>query len=125
MAHTRFELFSLEAAEARALLFRRLGLALAAAACLFMALLVATLAIGLYFWPTEYRYLALGLLALAYAVAGGILAWRLCDGLARGPAPFSALVEVLGEDAEALRSGPARVQAPEPVPEPGASEEVS
>jgi len=121
MAHTRFELFSLEAAEARAFLFRRLGLALAAAACLFMALLVATLAIGLYFWPTEYRYLALGLLALAYAVAGGILAWRLCDGLAHGPAPFSALVEVLGEDAEALRSGPARVQAPEP----GASEEVS
>lgn len=122
MAHTRFELFSLEAAEARADLFRRMGMALAAAACLFMALLVATLAIGLYFWPTEYRYLALGLLVLAYGVAGGVLIWRLCHGLAHGPAPFSALAEVLGEDAQALRREPARVPAPRP--EPGTSEEA-
>uniref|UniRef100_UPI00333F396A phage holin family protein n=1 Tax=Castellaniella defragrans TaxID=75697 RepID=UPI00333F396A len=121
MAHTRFELFSLEAAEARSALFRHLALALVAAACLFMALLVATLGVVLYFWPTEYRNLALGLLALGYAVIGGILAWRLYTSLAHGAAPFAALAEVLGEDAQALRREPARV----PAPEPGTSEEAS
>lgn len=124
IVHTRFELLSLEAAEARALLFRQLALALVAAACLFMALLVATLAFGLYFWPTEYRYLALVLLALAYAVAGGILAWRLCAAFTRGPAPFSVLVEVLGEDARAMQRRDPALTKPA-SPEPGTPEELS
>lgn len=124
IAHTRLELFSLEAAEARAQFFRQLALALAAAVCLFMALLVATLALGLYFWPTEYRYLALGLLALAYVIVGGILAWRLCVALARGPAPFSVLAEVLGEDARALQRPDPALSGSAPA-EPGTPEELS
>ena len=122
MVHTRVELFSLEAAEARTILLRQLALALGAAACLFMALLIASLAIGLYFWPTEYRYVALGLLVLAYVVAGGLLAWRLCTALSRGPAPFSTLAEVLGEDARSLRRGR---ELPPPSPEPSTPEEAS
>lgn len=111
MVHTRAELFSLEAAEARVRLFRFLGLGIAAAICLFVALLIASLTVALYFWPTEHRYLALCLLALAYAVIGGGLVWRLCVVLGSEPAPFSTLVQVLGEDAQALRGSTGAAQA--------------
>lgn len=106
MANTRLELLSLEAAQARELLFRLAGLAVAAAVCLFMALLVASLGVVLYFWPTEYRNLALALLALGYAVIGLGLCWRLRVILMRGVAPFQASCEVLRADARALREPP-------------------
>ncbi|HUH39673.1 MAG TPA: phage holin family protein [Castellaniella sp.] len=127
MVHTRAELFSLEAAEARARLFRFMGLGVAAAICLFMALLVASLTIALYFWPTEHRYLALWLLALLYAVVGGGLIWRLCVVLGSEPAPFSSLVQVLGEDAQALRRPAGAARAPDAglETEPSTPEEAS
>lgn len=109
MANTRLALFSLEAAEARQVLFQLVGLAVAAALCLSLALLIATLTVALYFWPTEYRFVALGLLALVYAVVGLGLCWRLRTRLAQEPAPFAATVAVLGEDAQGLRQpSPAR-----------------
>lgn len=103
MANTRLALFSLEAAEARQTLFQLAMLTAAAMMFLFLAVLVATLSIALYFWPTEYRFVALGLLALVYAVIGLGLCWRLHTRLVYGPAPFAATVAVLGEDAQALR----------------------
>lgn len=103
MAHTRLALFSLEAAEARQTLFQMAALAVAAALCLFLAVLIATLSVALYFWPTEYRFLALGLLALGYALIGVGLCWRLRTRLQHDAAPFAATVAVLGEDAQSLR----------------------
>ena len=117
MACTRLELLSLEAAQARQLLFRLAGLAVAAALCLFMALLVASLGIVLVFWPTEYRNLALALLALGYAVIGLALLWRLRVILLHGAAPFEATREVLKADAQSLRE-PHRPPQPEPDPDP-------
>ncbi|MBV6273010.1 phage holin family protein [Alcaligenaceae bacterium CGII-47] len=109
MAHTRLALFSLEAAEARQALFQMAALATAAVLCLFLAVLVATLSIALYFWPTEYRFVSLGVLAAGYAVIGLGLCWRLRRLLVRGPMPFAATVAVLEDDAQVLRR-PARGQ---------------
>ncbi|MDY0308870.1 MAG: phage holin family protein [Castellaniella sp.] len=117
LAGTRLELFSLEARDAGERLLCRLAALLAAAVFLLLALLVATLALALVFWPTEYRFLALGLLALVYAALGvglvGWLAWR----LKRDPDPFAVTVEVLREDEAGLRAVLAG------VPEPDASEQ--
>ncbi len=102
---TRLELFSLEARDARDRLLCRLALLLASAIFLLLALLVATLAIALAYWPTEHRFLALGLLALLYAVLGialaGCLVWR----ARRDPDPFAVTIDVLREDAQSLGRG--------------------
>ena len=110
---TRLELLGLEARDAGDRLLRRLAALLAAAVFLTLALLVATLALALIFWPTEYRYLALGLLALLYAALGtGLAAW-LIHRLKHDPDPFSVTVEVLREDEAGLRA----VLADGPVPD--------
>ncbi|MNN82552.1 hypothetical protein D3C81_1994940 [compost metagenome] len=54
------------------------------------------------FWPTEDRYLALGLLAAFYGIVGVVLLLVVRHGLVYGPAPFSATLEELGRDAELL-----------------------
>ncbi|MGB7483001.1 phage holin family protein [Castellaniella ginsengisoli] len=102
LAGTRLELFGLEARDAGDRLLCRLAALLAAAVFLLLALLVATLALALVFWPTEYRFLALGLLALLYAVLGAGLACWLVHRLRRDPDPFAVTAEVLREDAQAL-----------------------
>lgn len=99
---TRLELFGLEAQEARDGLLGQLALLLAAAVCLLLALLVVTLAVALYFWPTDYRFLALGLLALLYAVAGAGLVMILLKRLRGASAPFAVTVDVLRRDARSL-----------------------
>jgi len=108
LAGTRLELFGLEARDAGDRLLCRLATLLAAAVFLLLALLVATLALALLFWPTEYRYLALGLLALLYAALGAGLAAWLVHRLKRDPDPFSVTAEVLREDARALAGAPDR-----------------
>ena len=72
-----------------------------------------SLILALMFWPTEYRFLALGLLALLYAVLGAGLAGWLIHRLKRDPDPFSVMVEVLREDEAGLRA----VLADGPVPD--------
>ncbi len=113
LAGTRLELFGLEARDAGDRLLLRLAALLAAAVFLLLALLVATLALALYFWPTESRFLALGLLALLYAVLGGGLAGWLIHRLKHDPDPFSVTVEVLREDEAGLRA----LLADGPVPD--------
>ena len=63
---------------------------------------MATITVAVAFWPTEDRYLALGLLAGFYGVAGVVLLLVVRHGLVYGPAPFSATLEELGRDAELL-----------------------
>jgi len=72
-----------------------------------LAVLVFSVTIAVAFWPTENRYVALGLLAAIYAVIGIVLLWSMRRQLLFGPMPFAATVEELGRDAELL----ARVRA--------------
>ncbi len=99
---TRMELFGLEADELRARVVRRLIILLAASLCLFMALLLASFTLALYFWPTPYRFLALVLMLVFYAALGaGLAIWLLLD-MRKGPAAFALTTQVLHADAQAL-----------------------
>lgn len=95
---TRLELFSIELAEQRVRLLKVMCLTVGALLCLVLALLVVSLLVGLYFWPTEYRYLALGLLALAYLLIGLGLAWWVKNELCANPVPFEATLDELRRD---------------------------
>lgn len=104
LLRTRLELFALEAAEEKARLIKLLGMAFAALLFLTLAVLVFSVTIAVAFWPTEDRYLALGLLAALYAVIGLGLLLAVRRELVSGPVPFSATVEELGRDADLLDS---------------------
>ncbi|HEX7386893.1 MAG TPA: phage holin family protein [Castellaniella sp.] len=96
---TRLELLGLEALEARDRALCRLGVLLLAAIFLLLALLVASLAVAVAFWPTDYRIVSLGVLALVYAVLGlGLFVW-LQRRLRQDPPPFAATADVLRADA--------------------------
>ncbi|OWT61847.1 phage holin family protein [Candidimonas nitroreducens] len=99
MLHTRLELFSLEASGEASRLFKLAGLAFAALLFLALAVLVFSIAFALYFWPGPDRYLALGLLALLYAVLGLALFWVVRRALLYGPLPFAATLDELRRDA--------------------------
>mgnify|MGYP001145324371 FL=1 len=102
LARTRLELLALEAASEKARLLKLLGMAFAALLFLTLAVLVFTITVAVAFWPTEDRYLALGLLAAFYLVVGVVLLLVVRHGLVYGPAPFAATLEELGRDAELL-----------------------
>ena len=121
---TRLELFGLEARDIGDRLLCRLAVLLAAVVFLWLALLVASLTVALVFWPTEYRFWALGLLALLYAVLGVGCALWLTRRLKHDPDPFAATIDVLRGDAAALglvdpdredRAAPADTPAPRAV----------
>lgn len=95
---TRLELFSIELAEQRLRIIKVMCLTAGAVLCLLLALLVVSLLIALYFWPTEYRYLALGLLALVYVVIALGLAWWVRKELCASPVPFEATLDELKRD---------------------------
>lgn len=102
LLRTRLELFALEAAEEKARLIKLLGMAFAALLFVTLAVLVFTVMIAVAFWPTENRYMALGLLAAVYALIGIVLLWSVRHQLLFGPTPFSATAEELGRDADIL-----------------------
>ena len=104
---TRLELFSLEARDAGGRLLCRLAVLLTAGVLLLLAVLVGTLTVALIFWPTEYRFWALGLLTLLYALSGiGLVCWLL-RRLRLDPDPFAVILGVLRDDLQALgRSAP-------------------
>src|SRR5690625_7274940 len=72
IVRTRIELFSLEAAGQKAHLIRLIGFAFAALLFLALAVLAFSVAVALYFWPSDHRYTALFVLALVYSVAGRV-----------------------------------------------------
>lgn len=102
LMRTRLELLALEAAGEKVRLLKLLGMAFAALLFLTLAVLVFTITVAVAFWPTEDRYLALGLLAAFYLVVGVGLLLVVRHGLVYGPAPFAATLEELGRDAELL-----------------------
>ena len=107
LLRTRLELFSLEAAEEKSRLIKLLGMAFGALLFVTLAVLVFTVTIAVAFWPTENRYIALGVLTGVYALIGLALLLSIRRQLRDGPTPFSATIEELGRDAELL----ARVRA--------------
>ncbi len=118
IVRTRIELFSLEASEQKSQLITLLGMAFGALLFLTLALLVFSIAVALYFWPTEQRYLALGLLALIYGLVGAGLFLAIRRRLLYSPMPFSATVDELRRDlalAERLRE-PASAVSPGDMP---------
>jgi len=97
---TRFELFVLEAAEQKANVLAILGMAFGALIFLTLSLLVFSVTVALYFWPTEDRYLALAILALVYLLLGLGLLLAVRSKLVKGPPPFAATLEELRRDME-------------------------
>ena len=102
LARTRLELLALEAAGEKARLLKLLGMAFAALLFLTLAVLENNIPAAVPFWPTQDRYLPLGLLAAFYLVVGVVLLLVVRHGLVYGPAPFAATLEELGRDAELL-----------------------
>lgn len=98
MARTRLELFSLEAVGEKSRVVKVLCMALGALFLLGLALLVFSIAVAFYFWPTEERYLVLVVLALVYAIGGLGLFFGVWHGLRNGPPPFSATLDELKRD---------------------------
>lgn len=109
IVRTRLELFALEASGQKAHLMAMLGMAFGALLFLTLAVLVFSIAVALYFWPTDQRYMALGVLALVYFILGIGLLWTVRRKLLFEAMPFSATIEELRSDlalVERLREPP-------------------
>ncbi|MEO6985087.1 MAG: phage holin family protein [Paralcaligenes sp.] len=100
---TRIELFGLEAASQKSRLFKLLGMMFAALLFSTLALLVFSLLLALYFWPTDYRYWALGVLVVVYGAAGLGFFWAIRRALLEDPMPFNATLDELRRDFIAVR----------------------
>lgn len=98
IVRTRLELFSLEASQQKSYLIAILGMAFGALLFLTLAVLVFSIAVALYFWPTEQRYVALGLLALLYGLIGLGLFLAIRKKLLYEPIPFAATLDELRRD---------------------------
>jgi len=98
MLRTRVELFSAEVAEQKHRLFTMAAMLFAAGLLLLLAIVVASFLVVAFFWTTEYRYWAIGLLSFAYAATGLILIWSVCRRVKSEPAPFAATLEELQRD---------------------------
>ena len=95
-------------------LFVLVGLAAGAAVCLVLALLVFTVTVAVYFWPTEDRYVALGILAFVYFAIGIGLLVAIRSRLVNGPQPFAATLDELRRDIELIN----RIKQPSSAPVP-------
>lgn len=95
---TRLELFALEAGQQKASLITILSMVFGALLFSTLAVLVFSLLLALYFWPTDYRYWALGALVVLYAGLGVGLLLAVRRRLTTGPIPFSATLSELRRD---------------------------
>lgn len=102
IVRTRLELFALEASQEKASLLKLLALLFGALLFSTLALLIFSLLVALFFWPTEYRYWAIGALIVIYAGLGVALFLRILRNLNTGPIPFAATLEELGRDIQML-----------------------
>lgn len=98
IVRTRLELFVLEATEQKSNLIQLIGLAFAALLSVTLAVLVFSIAVALYFWPSDYRYTALFVLALIYAVLALVFFLLVRRTLAQVSSPFSATLDELQRD---------------------------
>lgn len=104
MLRTRIELFSAEVGEQKHRLSVLAAMLFTAAVFLLLAVVVGSFLIVAFFWSTEYRYWAIGLLSLTYALIGLGLLWGVCHRLKTEATPFSATLEELHRDLVVLGS---------------------
>lgn len=102
MLRTRVELFSAEFAEQKHRFVALTALFFAAILFLLLAVVLLSFLLVSFFWSTEYRYWAIGGLALAYAGIGAYLGWTVWRRLAKQDMPFSATLEELHRDVVVL-----------------------
>lgn len=95
---TRLELFALEAEQQKASLITLLSMVFGALLFSTLAVLVFSLLLALYFWPTDYRYWALGILVVLYTGLGAGLFLAVRRRVTTGPIPFSATLSELRRD---------------------------
>ena len=99
---TRGELAAIELTEARERAARWLVLALIAGVLLLAALLVGSLWVVSIFWDS-HRSVAIAVVAVAYALAGGGLMWWLVARLRAAPPLLQSTLGELKRDVDALR----------------------
>ena len=104
LARTRLELASIELQEATRRLVGYLVWALAAAVLALFALGLVVLFVLVLFWDT-HRLLAVGGMAVLFALACGFAVMKLRAGLAARPPLLPATLAELRKDAAALKGG--------------------
>lgn len=106
---TRGELAAVELAEARGQMVRWAVAALLGAVLLLAALMSVSVLVAAVFWES-YRWQAIGLLALAYGIAGTWLVLKVMREVRAAPPLLSATLAELARDRAALagdrESGP-------------------
>jgi uncharacterized membrane protein YqjE len=102
-AQTRLEIFATELEEERLRLEQLLLVALAAAFCFAMGIVLCVALIVLYYWDT-HRLAAVGILAAAFLGAGAILGLILRNKANTRPKPFAATRGELAKDRDMLRN---------------------
>lgn len=101
-AHTRLEIFATEIEEERLRLEQLLLIALAAAFCIGMALLLSVGFVLIYFWDT-HRLLTVGVLTVTFTVLAAVLTWILRTRVKTRPKPFAITRGELAKDGAMLR----------------------
>lgn len=99
VAATRMELFGLELAEEKERMLGMLWLSMFGFVFFILALMSATVLVGLYFWGTEYRFVVLLGLVLFHTLAALACFFYVRSRLIRKQLPFAATVNALQEDA--------------------------
>ena len=101
-AQTRLEILATEIEEERVRLEQLLLVALAAAFCLAMAIVLCVAFVVLFFWDT-HRLLAVGLLAAAFLAAGAVFGSILRARVKTRSKPFAITRGELAKDGAMLR----------------------
>ena len=101
-AQTRLEILATEIEEERVRLEQLLLVALAAAFCLAMGIVLCVALVVLYYWDT-HRLAAAGTLAAAFLAAGVVLGLILRDKVKTRPKPFAITRGELAKDRAMLR----------------------
>ena len=101
-AQTRLEIFSTELEEERVRLEQMLLVALAAAFCLALGIVLCVALIVIYYWDT-HRLAAVGILAAAFLGAGVALGLILRAKAKARPKPFAVTRSELAKDGAMLR----------------------
>ncbi len=103
LLRTRIELASVEFAEERERLKASLGFIAVAAVAFGFAAIVVTFGVIAWFWDS-YRYEAIVVVALLYAVIGVAALMRQSALRKAAPTPFATSIDALRKDVEWLRS---------------------
>ena len=101
-AQTRLEILATEIEEERVRLEQLLLVALAAAFCLVMGVVLAIALVVVYFWDT-HRLLAVAMLAAAFLAAGVVLGLIARNKVKTRPKPFAITRGELAKDRAMLR----------------------